>query len=117
VFDQFPRNMFRGTPEAFATDARALELADAAVAAGFDAHLGLHGRQFLYMPFMHSEDGAAQARCVALFGAMGSAELLGFAQSHKDIIDRFGRFPHRNAVLGRASTPAEIEFIKNTPGF
>jgi len=112
VLDQFSRNMFRGTAEAFAGDAKALALAEAAIAAGFDTRLTPAEREFLYMPFEHSEDLATQARCVELFTALGSAEALKYAVEHKAIVDRFGRFPGRNAALGRTSTEAEIAFLK-----
>lgn len=115
AFDQFPRNMFRGTPRAFATDARALALAEAAVAKGFDTHLTKDGKLFLYLPFLHAEDPAAQRRGVSLTEALGNPEHTRFAVAHKEIIDRFGRFPHRNAVLGRSSTPEELAFLQ-TPG-
>jgi uncharacterized protein (DUF924 family) len=108
--DQFPRNMFRGTPGAFATDAKALALAEGAIVLGFDARVPETRRQFFYLPFEHAEDGEAQARSVALFAPLGE-EYLRWAQAHKAIIDRFGRFPHRNAILGRTSTPEEIEFL------
>ena len=111
VFDQFPRNMFRGTPRAFATDPLALALAGHMVDAGLDRDLSKDERMFLYLPFEHSEQAAEQARCCALFALLEDSELLRYAQAHKDIIDRFGRFPHRNAILGRASTPEEVEFL------
>ena len=117
VFDQFPRNMFRDAPEAFATDPQARRLATAAIEARFDEQLDPHGRQFLYMPFMHSEDRGDQERSMVLFESLALAEPLASAKAHKDIVDRFGRFPHRNAVLGRVSTPAEIEFVKTTKNF
>ena len=117
VLDQFPRNMFRGSPAAYATDAAALALAQRAVDAGFDRGIDPRRRQFLYLPFMHSEDPAMQARSVALCRDLGDAEALDFAERHRAIIDHFGRFPHRNAVLGRASTAAEIAFLKANPGF
>lgn len=116
VLDQFPRNMFRGSPRAFATDDQALAIADQAIRASLDRPLSPLQRQFLCMPFQHSEDRATQARSIELFAAIG-AETLDYAQRHKDIIDRFGRFPHRNAVLGRPSTPDEVEFLKTHPGF
>jgi|SRR5262245_14232948 uncharacterized protein (DUF924 family) len=112
VFDQMPRNMFRGTARAFGTDARALELADAAVAQGFDRDLTKDERMFLYLPFEHAEDSKAQARSVALTAELGDPELTKWAEAHKVVIDRFGRFPHRNAVLGRPSTPEEVAFLK-----
>lgn len=115
VLDQFSRNIFRGTPRAFASDDAALALAQDAIARGFDRELSVVERQFLYMPFQHAEDAAVQARSVALFESLGSAYALKYAQAHRDIIVRFGRFPHRNAILGRQSTPAEIAFLKE-PG-
>jgi uncharacterized protein (DUF924 family) len=111
VLDQFSRNMFRGTPKAFASDDKALAIAEAAVARGFDAGLSTPERQFFYLPFEHCESAEAQARCVALFSALGDPELTKWAEAHKVIIDRFGRFPHRNAILGRASTPEELAFL------
>jgi len=117
VLDQFSRNMFRGSPEAFAVDPLALEISEAAIAAGFDHGLAPRERQFLYMPLQHSEDRAVQRRSVKLFAGLGMPEALGFAERHKAIIDRFGRFPHRNAVLRRPSTSEEIEFLKAAPSF
>ena len=115
VLDQFPRNMFRNDPRAFATDAQALALAKRAVAEGVDMQLKPDERAFLYMPFQHSEDRADQARSVELFTALGNADNLDFALRHKAIVDRFGRFPHRNAVLGRVTTEGEAAFLKE-PG-
>lgn len=115
VLDQFPRNMFRGTPQAFATDALACKIADGAIARGLDKKLAAEQRVFLYMPFEHSEDAADQVRAVELISALGSPGYTRFALAHKRIIDRFGRFPHRNAVLGRPSTPEEEAFL-NEPG-
>ena len=117
VLDQFPRNMFRGSPRSFATDALALSIAQHAIAAGLDRQLTQQQRLFLYMPFQHSEDRAVQARSIELFTQLGLADNLGYAQRHKDIIDRFGRFPHRNAVLGRRSTTDELQFIATHRGF
>jgi uncharacterized protein (DUF924 family) len=117
VLDQFPRNMFRGSPQAYATDPAALGLAQAAIAAGFDHGLGMRERQFLYMPFQHSEDRAVQHQSRELFTLLGVPDLIQFCEDHKAIIDRFGRFPHRNAILGRASTPEEIEFLKTARRF
>jgi len=111
VLDQFSRNMFRGTPAAFAADAQALAIAEAAIARGFDVGLPPERRQFFYLPFEHAEDPGLQARCVELFTPLGE-EAVRWAMAHKVIIDRFGRFPHRNAILGRASTPEEIEFLR-----
>lgn len=117
ALDQFPRNMFRGTPQAFATDPLALTIAQLAIASGLDAELDRPGRIFLYMPFQHSEDVNVQARSVELFAALGDEGSLDYARQHRQIIERFGRFPHRNAVLGRASTAEELEFLKTHKGF
>ena len=115
VLDQCSRNMFRGTPQAFATDALALAVARDAVAAALDVPLTLHQRLFLYLPFEHSEALVDQHRAVALIGALGDTEYTRYAEAHRAIIARFGRFPHRNAQLGRASTPDEIDFLRQ-PG-
>jgi uncharacterized protein (DUF924 family) len=110
-----PRNMFRGSPRAFGTDSLARWIAEAAVAMGFDEGMTKEERSFLYLPFEHAEDAKAQERCVALMAALRDPELTKWAQAHKDIIERFGRFPHRNEILGRQSTEEEIEFLKQ-PG-
>ena len=115
VLDQMPRNMFRGTARAFATDGKALRIADAAVVQGFDRDLTKDGRMFLYLPFEHAESPEVQARSVALMAGLSDPALTRWAEVHKTIVDRFGRFPHRNAALGRPSTPEEIEFLKQ-PG-
>lgn len=115
VLDQFPRNMYRGTPKAFATDAAALRLARSAIDTGLDQQLTTAEQQFVYMPFQHAEDLAAQEQSVALFERTGDADGVKYAIAHRDIIKRFGRFPHRNAILGRTSTAEEIEFLKQ-PG-
>jgi uncharacterized protein (DUF924 family) len=115
VFDQLPRNMFRGNSRAFATDAKALAMADEVVAKGLDRGLTKDERMFCYLPFEHAENRAAQARSVALMSELGDPELTKWAEAHKAVIDRFGRFPHRNAVLGRPSTPDEVAFLKQ-PG-
>jgi len=115
VLDQFARNIFRGQPRAFACDPLALALAQEGVAAKADLELDPAHRAFLYMPYMHSESAAIHEIAVALFGAPGMDGNLNFELRHKAIIDRFGRYPHRNAILGRASTPEESEFLK-TPG-
>ena len=115
VLDQLPRHLYRGDPRAFAADAAALRLVKEALARGSDREMSQEERRFLYLPFEHSEDAGEQARSVALFAALGDEESLDYAKQHKVIIDRFGRFPHRNAVLGRASTPEEVEFLKQ-PG-
>lgn len=115
VFDQFPRNIFRKTPEAYATDAKALEMARHAVESGKDKSLPPTQRHFLYLPFMHSEDLMAQAQSVQLFNELGIPDGVKYARHHHDIVERFGRFPHRNAILGRRSTPEELEFLKTAP--
>ncbi len=115
ALDQFPRNIFRGTPRAFATDPIALGLAKHAVAQGFYRSMSKNERLFLYLPFEHCEDAAAQQQCVSLFAQLDDPELTRYAEAHKVIIDRFGRFPHRNAILGRTSTPEELEFLRQ-PG-
>ena len=112
VLDQFPRNMFRDDPRAYATDAAALATAGHAIARGFDRKLSQARARFLYTPFEHCEDAAMQARSVALFATVSDAETMKFIERHKEIVDRFGRFPHRNAVLGRPSTPQELVFLK-----
>jgi len=108
LFDQFPRNMFRGHADQFATDHLALAIAKGAVGQGLDEELQPQERGFLYMPFQHSEDRADQQRSVQLFTALGDDFQLGFAIKHRDVIERFGRFPHRNAMLGRAPRPEEV---------
>ena len=119
VEDQFPRNMFRGSARAFATDASAREATVHALANGFDLGLKPVERQFIYLPLEHSESLLDQQRCLTLMqqiaGYDETSELHVWAQKHLDIISRFGRFPHRNAALGRESTEEEIEFLKQ-PG-
>jgi uncharacterized protein (DUF924 family) len=111
ALDQFPRNMFRRTTAAFATDTKALQVTETAIAKGHNTALTATQRHFLYMPFMHAEDANAQARGLAAFTALGDADGLKAAIEHKAIIDRFGRFPHRNEALGRASTAEEIAYL------
>jgi uncharacterized protein (DUF924 family) len=111
VLDQFPRNMFRGSARAFAADPIARAVADRALKHGFDEKVDPAERTFFYLPFEHSESMADQERCVALFGASGDAEALKWAELHADIIRRFGRFPHRNAALQRATTAEERAFL------
>ena len=111
VLDQFPRNMFRDDARAFATDEAALALAKRAIAKGLADKLTPKQRSFLYMPFQHSEDAADQARSVGLYTALGNPLNLDFALRHQAVIARFGRFPHRNAMLGRASTEEEEAFL------
>lgn len=108
LFDQFPRNMFRGSADAFATDENALAIAKGAIDRGFDTELAHDERKFLYMPFEHSEKLDDQNRAVLLFTELGDQEQIEFARKHRDIIERFGRFPHRNTVLGRAPRQDEI---------
>lgn len=115
VLDQFSRNMFRDTAQAFASDPKALGIAKAMVASGADKKLGAHERPFIYLPYEHSESGDDQALCIALFTDLGNDDLLKWAHAHKDIVDRFGRFPHRNAILGRESTAEETAFLEQ-PG-
>jgi uncharacterized protein (DUF924 family) len=120
VLDQFTRNAFRGTARAFAGDPMALLAASALVDRGLDRELTGVQRQFAYLPFEHAENRALQCRSVELFAQLGRDEptlagLLEWAQRHRDIIERFGRFPHRNVLLGRSSTVEEIEFLKQ-PG-
>ncbi len=117
VLDQFSRNLYRNSPRAYATDATALAIAQEAIQAGFDRELSIPQRMFLYMPFQHSEDREVQRRSVELFEALGNANALDYARQHRDIVERFGRFPHRNRVLGRETTPEEAEFLKTHPGF
>lgn len=111
LLDQIPRNIFRGSGHAYATDGLALHYARRAVDARLDVEVEPGLRAFMYLPFEHSEQIADQERSVALFRAMGDAESLKWADLHLDIIKRFGRFPHRNAVLGRATTPEEQAFL------
>lgn len=115
LLDQFSRNLHRDSPLAFAHDGMALVLAQEAVAQGLDAQLEPEQRSFLYMPYMHSESRAVQRESLRLFTALGRAENLDFAHRHAEIVERFGRYPHRNAALGRASTPEELEFLQQ-PG-
>ncbi|MBA3676145.1 MAG: DUF924 domain-containing protein [Sphingosinicella sp.] len=108
LFDQLPRNMFRGHAKSFATDHMALAIARAAIDRGYDDGMDKDRRAFLYMPFEHSEDGRDQIRSIALFTALGDSEYLRFATQHQAVIERFGRYPHRNQMLGRTPRPDEI---------
>ncbi|HTL15578.1 MAG TPA: DUF924 family protein [Thermomonas sp.] len=117
LLDQVPRNVFRGSGHAFATDGLALHHAAAVVEAGLDARIEPGLRLFAYLPFEHSEDLADQDRAVALIGALGDAELTRYALAHRDAIARFGRFPHRNAALGRTNTPDEQAWLDAGGGF
>ncbi|MBO9499996.1 MAG: DUF924 domain-containing protein [Novosphingobium sp.] len=112
LFDQFPRNMFRHEARAFATDPLALEIAKAAIERGYDQQFVEGAQSFFYLPFMHSENLADQDRCIALFDRPGFETNLKFAQLHRDLIARFGRFPHRNKALGRETRPEEEAAVK-----
>ena len=115
VLDQFSRNVYRDTPHAFAQDALALVLAQELVASTQDRSLPLAQRSFAYMPYMHSESALVHVQSVALFSQLGMEDTLRFELRHQAIIDRFGRYPHRNAILGRTSTPEELTFLSE-PG-
>jgi uncharacterized protein (DUF924 family) len=119
LLDQFTRNIFRGTPRAFAGDERALATAEDAVARGFDRELAVRERWFVYMPFEHAESVEVQHRSLELFAAlardMGDDDALVWARKHAEVIFRFGRYPHRNAILGRPSTPEEEAYLRE-PG-
>jgi uncharacterized protein (DUF924 family) len=116
VVDQFSRNMFRGTPRAFSADPIARRLARQAVSRGFDLSMSREERHFVYLPFEHSEDREDQALSVDLIGQLGHEEWTRHALAHQSIIDRFGRFPHRNAILGRTSTPDELALLNEPMG-
>lgn len=111
VLDQFSRNIHRGSPEAFAADDLAVQLTLEAVRAGFDLELTPERRAFLYMPLMHAEHLGLQRYAIALFEEAGLDEQVKFARDHADVIEHYGRFPHRNETLGRESTPAEQEYL------
>ena len=115
VLDQFSRNVYRDTPQAFAQDALALALAQELVASGQDRSLPLAQRSFTYMPYMHSESALVHTQAALLFAQPGLEDTLRFEQRHQAIIERFGRYPHRNAILGRESTPEELAFLRE-PG-
>ncbi len=112
LLDQFPRNLYRDSGHAFATDAKARAIARAAIESGFDKAVDPALRNFFYLPFEHSEDMADQDYCLALCAEAGDADSLKWAQVHHDVIARFGRFPHRNAALGRKTTAEEREFLE-----
>ena len=116
VLDQFSRHLFRGSPRAFAADPIARRLSRAALAQSFDVGMTPQERMFLYLPFQHSEDRDDQALCVKLVGHLGNEDWLRYAVAHKEIIDRFGRFPHRNATLDRQSSRDEIAMLKGPMG-
>jgi uncharacterized protein (DUF924 family) len=117
LLDQFPRNMFRGSPQAFQSDEQAREVSRIAIANAFDQQRSARERAFFYLPLEHSEDLLDQIECVKLYRRLQDEELLEYAVKHHDIIARFGRFPHRNAILGRQSTEEETEFLKTHKGF
>lgn len=111
LLDQMPRNMFRGDPRTWSTDPQALAAAERALDRGFDLKVDPSLQAFLYLPFEHAEDRKAQERSLKLFSILGAEEQMKYAQHHHDVVMRFGRFPHRNAVLGRESTPEELAFL------
>lgn len=115
LLDQFSRNIWRDTPRAFAQDAMALALAQELVTSGLDRSLPVEQRRFAYMPYMHSESALLHSQAVTLFDRPGMEETLRFELAHKAVIERFGRYPHRNAILGRTSSSEEIAFLKE-PG-
>lgn len=117
LLDQFPLNIYRGQAKSFVTEAKSIEVARIAVAAGFDKVLPLAQRSFLYMPFMHSEKPADQALSVKLFSVAGMKANLQFAEHHRELIRRFGRFPHRNEILGRVSRADEVEYLNSEQAF
>lgn len=112
ILDQFSRNIYRNQPKAFAQDGRALKLARLAITVDADKHLSQQERWFLYMPFMHSESSMIHQEAVPLFESLGLENVLKYEHQHKAIIDRFGRYPHRNTILGRTSTPEEEAFLQ-----
>lgn len=117
VLDQFPLNMYRGQAKSYATGEQAVAVAKEAVARGFDRSLPHSELAFLYLPFMHSESMADQDQSVALFEKAGLTDNLGFARHHHELIRKFGRFPHRNAALGRKSTPEELAYLSSKGAF
>ncbi|HEX9803263.1 MAG TPA: DUF924 family protein [Gammaproteobacteria bacterium] len=117
VLDQFPLNMFRGKAQSFSTAGQALAVAADAVARGLDRELERERLPFLYLPFMHSENIDDQERSVALFEAAGLTENLRFARHHRELIRRFGRFPHRNAILGRSSSAGELAYLASKEAY
>ena len=115
ILDQFSRNIYRGHPDSFSSDGLCLQLAKKAIEKGFDKAIDIKKREFFYLPFMHSEAKEDHEKSVQLFSEKGLEIYVPFAYKHKAIIDRFGRYPHRNEILGRQSTPEEIEFLSQ-PG-
>ncbi len=117
LLDQFPLNMFRGSAQCYSSEARSREVARAAIERDFDRELTAEQSSFLYMPFMHSEDIEDQRLAIELFSQPGLESNLRFAKHHHGIVEKFGRFPHRNAALGRADTDAEIEYLNSKQAF
>ncbi|MEX0404296.1 DUF924 family protein [Aquibium sp. LZ166] len=117
VLDQFPRQVFRGTPDAFLGDPVAIAITQGAISRGYDSDLTPDEKQFLYMPLMHSEVLSDQELCVKLFHDLGNENSLKYAIEHRDIIATYGRFPHRNRILDRDSTSEELKFLSNHEGF
>lgn len=117
LLDQFPLNMFRGEAKCFSTEVQSREVAQIAIDRGFDIELSTRQKDFLYMPFMHSENLDDQAKSLQLFDQTGLEVNFRYAKHHYGIVERFGRFPHRNAILGRDSTDAEIEYLNSKEGF
>jgi Uncharacterized protein conserved in bacteria len=114
LLDQFPRNMFRGTRDVYKTDPAAVLVADRAIERGYDKRVEPALRRFFYLPFMHSESLRHQERSVAFNEALGEEDSIKWARHHRDIVARFGRFPHRNAILGRETTPEEAAFLEES---
>lgn len=117
ILDQFPLNMFRGLPQSFATEAISRDVARQAVSNGLDAQLSVEKKAFLYMPFMHSEDINDQEQSLTLFNQPGLENNFRFAKHHHSIIQQFGRFPHRNKILGRESSEAELNYLNSKEAF
>ena len=117
ILDQFPLNMFRGQAKSFSTEAKSREVAAVAIEKGFDQNLPLEQRAFVYMPYMHSESLADQDRSLELFDVPGLEGSLRFAHHHRAIVEKFGRFPHRNKALGRTSSEAEIDYLNSKEAF
>jgi len=117
LFDQFPLNMYRGSKESFATESRSREVAAVAIKKGFDRKLSNQQKVFCYMPYMHSEDLGDQAAAIELYAKAGLKENLRFAKHHYEIVERFGRFPHRNKILGRTNSSSEEEYLNSKQAF
>lgn len=117
ILDQLPLNMFRAQPESFSTEAMSREVAAHSIEQGFDQQLPDQQKAFLYLTYMHSEDLADQDRSIELFEQAGLTDNVKWAKHHRDIVKRFGRFPHRNAILGRKSSQAEIDYLNSKEGF